>query len=213
MFYDQIILGFNVHAWITILTIIGIFIVLARSRVPVEVAFLSALTLMLITGVVTEEEGLAGFGSEPVVIHAAYFVIIAGLLHTGVLYLLSKKVLGDPKNYKHALLRLMIPTSLLAAFLNSTNVVVMFIDIVKIWARKLNIAPSKLLLPLSYGATLGGMCTLLGDSSNLIIAGLYFNETGQQLNLFEPLIPGLILTVVGILMVMMLQRTKDIREL
>ena len=149
MFYDQIILGFSIHAWITILTITGIFVVLARSRVPVEVAFMSALTLLLITGVVTEEEGMEGFGSEPVVIHAAYFVIIAGLLHTGVLYLLSKNVLGDPKNYQHALLRLMIPTSILAAFLNSTNVVVMFIDIVKIWARKLNIAPSKLLLPLS----------------------------------------------------------------
>ncbi|MBR4644259.1 MAG: SLC13 family permease [Bacteroidaceae bacterium] len=212
MFLDQIILGLSINAWITILSIIVIFIVLARSRVPVEIAFLGALTLLLITGVVTEEESLAGFGSEPVVIHASYFVIIAGLLHTGVLYWLSKNVLGDPRNYNNALLRLMIPTSLLAAILNSTNVVVMFIDIVKIWARKLNIAPSKLLLPLSYGATLGGMCTLLGDSSNLIIAGLYFNETGEQMNLFEPLIPGLILTVVGIIMVVLLQRFIPPRE-
>ena len=212
MIFDQIIFGLSIHAWITILTLIGIFVVMARSKVPVEVVFLGALTILLVTGVVTEEEGMAGFGSEPVVIHAAYFVIIAGLLHTGVLYLLSKNVLGEPKNYNNALLRLMIPTSLLAAFLNSTNVVVMFIDIVKIWARKLNIAPSKLLLPLSYGATLGGMCTLLGDSSNLIIAGLYYGETGKQLNLFAPLIPGLILTAVGILIVVLLQRFIPPRE-
>ena len=126
-------------------------------------------------------------------------------MQTGVLYWLTKNVLGDPKNYNNALLRLMVPTSILAALLNSVNVVALFIDAVKIWARKLNISPSKLLLPLSYAATLGGMCTLLGNSSNLVVAGLYLNKTGQSMNLFEPLLPGLVLTVVGVLMVMMLQ--------
>lgn len=212
MFPDQIILGFSINAWITILTLIGIFVVMSRSRIPAEVAFLSALTILLVTGVVTEEEGMAGFGSEPVVIHGAFAVIIAGLLHTGVLYWLSKHVLGDPKNYNNALLRLMVPTSIMAAMLNSVNVVLLLIDAVKIWSRKLNIAPSKLLLPLSYAATLGGMCTLLGNSSNLIIAGLYLNKTGQSLNVFEPLVPGLILTVVGVVTVILLQRFIPSRE-
>ena len=210
--FDEIIFGFSIYGWITILTIIGIFVVMTRSRIPVEVAFLSALTVLLVTGVVTEEEGLAGFGSEPVVVHAAFFIIIAGLLHTGVLYWLSKNVLGDPKNYNSALLRLMIPTSIMAALLNSTNVVAMFIDVVKIWSRKLSIAPSKLLLPLSYAATLGGMCTLLGNSSNLVIAGLYMSKTGQSLNVFEPLLPGLILTVIGVLLVVLLQHFIPSRE-
>ncbi|MBQ7687058.1 MAG: SLC13 family permease [Bacteroidaceae bacterium] len=210
--FDEIIFGFSIYGWITILTIIGIFVVMTRSRIPVEVVFLSALTVLLVTGVVTEEEGLAGFGSEPVVVHAAFFIIIAGLLHTGVLYWLSKNVLGDPKNYNSALLRLMVPTSVMAALLNSTNVVAMFIDVVKIWSRKLSIAPSKLLLPLSYAATLGGMCTLLGNSSNLVIAGLYMSKTGQSLNVFEPLLPGLILTVVGVLLVVLLQHFIPSRE-
>ena len=212
MFFDQIILGFTINAWITILTLIGIFVVMSRSRIPAEVAFLSALTILLVTGVVTEEEGMAGFGSEPVVIHAAFAIIIAGLLHTGVLYWLSKNVLGDPKSYNNALLRLMLPTSIMAALLNSVNVVILFIDAVKIWSRKLNIAPSKLLLPLSYAATLGGMCTLLGNSSNLVIAGLYLNQTGESLNVFEPLVPGVILTIVGVAMVMLLQRFIPPRE-
>ena len=212
MIFDQISLGFSISAWITILTLIGIFIVMSRSRIPAEVAFLGALTILLVTGVVTEEEGMAGFGSEPVVIHAAFAIIIAGLLHTGVLYWLSKNVLGDPKNYNNALLRLMVPTSIMAALLNSVNVVILFIDAVKIWSRKLNIAPSKLLLPLSYAATLGGMCTLLGNSSNLVIAGLYLNQTGQSLNVFEPLVPGVILTIVGVTMVMLLQRFIPPRE-
>ena len=100
----------------------------------------------------------------------------------------------------------------LGALLNSVNVVALFIDAVKIWARKLNIAPSKLLLPLSYAATLGGMCTLLGNSSNLVVAGLYMQQTGQSMNLFAPLLPGLLLTIVGMAMVIALQQFIPSRE-
>ena len=205
-------LGLNGYAWITIATVLAIFVVMARTRVPAEVTFLGALTVLLVTGVVTEEEGMAGFGSEPVVVHAAFFVVIAGLMQTGVLYWLTKNVLGNPLNYHNAMLRLMAPISLLAALLNSVNVVALFIDTVKIWARKLDIPASKLLLPLSYAATLGGMCTLLGNSSNLVIAGLYAKQTGQSLNIFEPLLPGVLLTVAGIVLIIVLQRLIPSRE-
>ena len=67
MFNDWYILGLSASAWITIVTVVSIFVVMARSRIPAEVAFLGALTVLLVTGVVTEEEGMAGFGSEPVV--------------------------------------------------------------------------------------------------------------------------------------------------
>lgn len=92
-------LGLNGNAWITIVTLLGIFLMMARTRVPAEVTFLGALTILLVTGVVTEEEGMAGFGSEPVVVHAAFFVVIAGLMQTGVLYWLTKHVLGNPRNF------------------------------------------------------------------------------------------------------------------
>ena len=204
---DSIIfLGLNGYAWITIATIAGIFVVMARTRVRAEVVFLGALTVLLVTGVVTEEEGMAGFGSEPVVVHAAFFVIIAALIHTGVLYWLSKNVLGTPKTQVGAMLRLMIPASVLSAMMNSVNIVALLIDAVKLWAHKLGVAPSKLLLPLSYAAAMGGMCTLLGNSSNLVIAGLYLKQTGETMNVFEPLVPGLILTVIGTAVVILLQR-------
>ena len=208
----ELFLGLSAHAWITAVTVFSIFFVMARTRIPAEVAFLGALTILLVTGVVTEEEGMAGFGSEPVVVHAAFFVIIAGLMQSGVLYWLTKHVLGDPKNYHRAIIKLMVPISILGALLNSVNVVALFIDAVKIWSRKLNISPSKLLLPLSYAATLGGMCTLLGNSSNLIIAGLYMHQSGQPINLFEPLLPGLVLTIVGVLLVILFQRFIPSRE-
>ena len=60
---DIVFWGFNLHAWITIVTVVSIFVVMARSRIPAEVAFLGALTVLLVTGVVTEEEGMAGFGT------------------------------------------------------------------------------------------------------------------------------------------------------
>ena len=209
---EMLFLGLNAQAWISIIAIISVFFVMARTRIPAEVAFLGALTLLLVTGVVTEHEALAGFGSEPVFIHAAFFVIIAGLMQSGVLYWLSKNVLGSPRNYRNAIFRIMLPISLLAALLNAVNVVALFIDAVKIWSRKLNIPASRLLLPLSYGATLGGMCSLLGNSANLVIAGLYVSKTGQSIDLFEPLLPGLILTAVGMMLVIVLREAIPARN-
>ncbi|MBQ8657307.1 MAG: SLC13 family permease [Prevotella sp.] len=201
-----IIFGLGLNAWITILTVMSIFVIMARTRIPAVVAFLGAMTVLLIFGIVSEAEGMAGFGSEPVVVHAAFFVVMAGLMQTGVLYWLTKHVLGSPKNYRQALLKLMIPIAGLSALLNAVNVVALFIDVVKIWARKLGTAPSRLLIPLSYAATLGGTCTLIGNSSNLVISGLYAEQTGESMNLFAPLVPGLFCTVVGIGMVMLLRK-------
>lgn len=199
-------LGFSIYAWITIFTMGGVFWTMAKSRIPGEIVFLGGLTILLITGVVNEEEAMSGFGSEPVVIHAAFFIIIAGLMQSGVLYWLTKHLLGEPKHYFNAMMRLMLPIAFLSAFLNAVNVVALFIDAVKLWARKLKVSPSKLLLPLSYAATLGGMCTLLGNSSNLVIAGLYLNETGKSMNIFEPFIPGITIATVGIILVTLLRR-------
>ncbi len=207
-----IFLGLSLQAWITIATIIGVFVVLLRTHIPAEVVFLGALTILLVTGIVTEEEGMAGFGSEPVVVHAAFFVIIAGLMQSGVLYWLTQHLLGDQPSYRRAIIKLMMPVSVLAALLNSVNVVAMFIDTVKIWARRIDISPSRLLLPLSYAATLGGTCTLLGNSSNLVVAGLYMEKTGKTIGLFEPLLPGLILTFVGVTIVILMRNLIPKRE-
>lgn len=196
-------LGLNLYAWITIVTIFSIFVVMARTHIPAEVAFLGAITILLMFGIVTEQEGMAGFGSEPVVVHAAFFVVMAGLMQSGFLYWLTKNILGVPKNFKMAIVKLMVPMAALGAVLNSVNVVVLFIDVVKIWARRLGTEPSRLLIPLSYAATLGGSCTLIGNSSNLIISGLYADQTGSSMHLFVPFIPGLFCTVVGIFSVVL----------
>lgn len=191
-------LGLGLKAWITIVSLIGLIVVMIRSRLPLEVAFLSVVTILLVFDIVNEEEVMAGFGSEPVVVHGAFFVVLAGLMHTGVLYWLTNNLMGTPKTYRRALFKLMVPVSVLAAMLNSVNVVALFIDMVKLWAHRLGTQPSRLLLPLSYAASLGGMCTLIGNSSNLMIAGLYADQTGQSMNLFAPLLPAMFCAAVGI---------------
>ena len=205
-FFEEIVFGVSIGGWVTILTMICIFVVMAYSRIPAEVAFLGALTILLVLGIVDEKEGMAGFSSEPVVVNAAFFVIIGGLMQTGVLYWLSQNVLGEARSFTGAIIKLMIPTSVLSAFLGSSNVVSLLIDAVKIWSRKINLSPSKLLMPLSYAASLGGMCTLLGNSSNLVIAGLYTSQTGLPMNIFEPMLPGIILTILGMMLLVLMQR-------
>ena len=202
---DIVFWGLGLPGWITIVTVLSIFFVMAKTRIPAVVAFLGAMTVLLVTGIISEAEGMAGFGSEPVVVHAAFFVVMAGLMQTGVLYWLTKHLLGNPKEYRQALVKLMLPIASLAAFLNSVNVVALFIDVVRIWARRLGTEPSRLLIPLSYAATLGGTCTLIGNSSNLVISGLYAERTGRALSFFAPLVPGLFCTVIGIGMVIILR--------
>ncbi len=202
---DIVFWGLGLPGWITIVTVLSIFFVMAKTRIPAVVAFLGAMTVLLVTGIISEAEGMAGFGSEPVVVHAAFFVVMAGLMQTGVLYWLTKHLLGNPNEYRQALVKLMLPIASLAAFLNSVNVVALFIDVVRIWARRLGTEPSRLLIPLSYAATLGGTCTLIGNSSNLVISGLYAERTGRALSFFAPLIPGLFCTVIGIGMVIILR--------
>ncbi|MBO7418864.1 MAG: SLC13 family permease [Bacteroidaceae bacterium] len=205
-------LGLSVQIWLVIIMTIGVFYLLVRTRVPAEVTFLSAVTFLLATGVITEQNVLESFGSEAVIVTSAFYVVLAGMMTTGLFYWLSKHLLGDPSSYKRAIIKLMGPAATLSAMLGCTEVTHLFIDLVKIWSRKLSIAPSKLLVPLSYAATLGGMCTLLGHTSNLVIAGLYIEQTGESLNLFTPLVPGLVCTVVGITLMTFLRNRIPPRE-
>ncbi len=205
-------LGLSFQIWLVIVMVIGLFYMLTRTRVPAEVTFLGAVTFLLTTGVITEHDLMEAFGSEAILVTGTFYIILAGLLTTGVLYWLSKYLLGEPSTFKKAIIHVMAPSAILSAMLGCLEVTHLFTDMVKIWARKLAIAPSKLLMPLSYAATLGGMCTLLGHSSNLVVAGLYIEQTGRALNLFAPLIPGLVCTIVGIVLITLLRDKIPPRE-
>jgi di/tricarboxylate transporter len=120
--------------------------------------------------------------------------------------------MGTPKTLTGAITRLMLPVALLSSLLTNTTIVALFINIVKIWSKKLGISPSKLLIPLSYASGMGGICTLIGTPPNLIISGLYTDATGIHLGIFTTTICGLFCLAVGILSVIALQKLLPERK-
>ena len=209
---EYMFLGFSIHAWITIVTVLVMFSILLFTKLRSDVVFLCAVGVLFVTGVLDAKEALSGFSSTSVAVVGVLFVVIAGLMHTGVLQWMVKHLLGTPKNYWKSVLRLMLPVAALSSFLSNTTVVALFVNIVKMWSKKLGISPSKLLIPLSYASGMGGVCTLIGTPPNLIISGLYEQHTGQAMNILATTIPGLFCLAVGVLSIIALRKLLPERQ-
>ena len=191
--------GLNLHAWITIVTVLAMFTILLLTKLRADLVFLGAIGILFVTGVLDAKEAFSGFSSGSVVVIGVLFVVVAGLTHTGVLQWIVKNLLGQPDTYSKAVVRLMVPVAALSSFLSNTTVVALFVGIVKMWSKKLGISPSKLLIPLSYASGMGGVCTLIGTPPNLIISGLYTDQTGTVMNVLATTVPGLFCLFVGVL--------------
>ena len=205
-------LGFGIDAWITIVTVIGMFTVLLTTKWRSDVVFLGAIGVLYVTGVLDAKEAFAGFSGTSVITVGVLFVVVAGLTHTGVLQWIVKNLLGIPNTYGKAVTRLMLPVAVLSSFLSNTTVVALFVNVVKMWAKKLGVAPSKLLIPLSYASGMGGVCTLIGTPPNLIISGLYEEKTGVAMNVLTTTIPGLFCLGVGVLSIIAMRRLLPDRK-
>jgi di/tricarboxylate transporter len=201
-----VFLGFNLYAWITILTVLTMFTVLLFTKLRTDLVFLGAIAILFVTGVLDAKEAFSGFSSTSVIVIGVLFIVVAGLMHTGVLQWIVKHLLGQPDSYSKAVVRLMLPVAALSSFLSNTTVVALFVGIVKMWSKKLNISPSKLLIPLSYASGMGGVCTLIGTPPNLIISGLYAEHTGTTMNILTTTIPGLFCLFVGVLSIIAMRK-------
>lgn len=208
----ELLWGFNLHAWITIITVLGMFTTLLVTKLRADVVFLAAIGILLVTGVLDAKEAFSGFSSSSVVVIGVLFVVVAGLTYTGVLQWIVKNLLGQPNSYGKAVIRLMLPVAGLSSFLSNTTVVAMFVGIVKMWSKKLGISPSKLLIPLSYASGMGGVCTLIGTPPNLIISGLYADKTGHVMNVLATTIPGLFCLLVGVLSIIAMRKLLPDRK-
>ena len=205
-------LGFGLDAWITIVTVLGMFSVLLFTKLRSDWVFLCAIGVLFVTGVLDAKEAFSGFSGTSVITVGVLFVVVAGLMHTGVLHCMVKYLLGQPNSYAKAVTRLMLPVAFLSSFLSNTTVVALFVKIVKIWAKKLGVSPSKLLIPLSYASGMGGVCTLIGTPPNLIISGLYEENTGHAMNVLATTIPGLFCLFIGVLSVIAMRRLLPDRK-
>ena len=207
-----VFLGFNLYAWITIVTVLTMFTVLLLTKIRADLVFLGAIAILFVTGVLSAKEAFSGFSSTSVVIIGVLFVVVAGLTHTGVLQWIVKHLLGQPETYSKAVIRLMLPVAGLSSFLSNTTVVALFVGIVKMWSKKLGISPSKLLIPLSYASGMGGVCTLIGTPPNLIISGLYAENTGVAMNVLTTTIPGLFCLAIGVLSIIAMRKLLPDRK-
>ena len=205
-------LGFDLHAWITIVTVFVMFSTLLLTKLRTDLVFLCAIAILFVTGVLDAKEAFSGFSSASVVVVGVLFIVVTGLTYTGVLQWIVKHLLGQPDSYGKAVVRLMLPVAALSSFLSNTTVVSLFVRIVKMWSHKLGVSPSKLLIPLSYASGMGGVCTLIGTPPNLIISGLYADNTGQSMNIFATAVPGLFCLFVGVLSVIAMRRMLPVRK-
>lgn len=197
-------------AWEAVFTLVLLVVVLGSlivTRVSADLILMGALILLVITGVLSPSSALAGFANPGVITIATLYVVAAGLKETGAVQWIARRMLGHPKSSAGAQARLIAPTGILSAFMNNTAVVAMFIPAVQDWAQRLNLSASKLLLPLSYAAILGGTCTLIGTSTNLVVDGLLQSRLDIHLGLFELAWVGVpVLLVGGIFLVLFANR-------
>lgn len=199
-------LGLSLSAWLVVAIAIVAFAVLIFTKVKPALVFFVIMALLAMMPIMPFTSAFAGFASESVLLVGVLFIMIAGLKYAGALDWMVKHLMGQPKTYVGAILRLMIPVSLLSSVMSNTTTTALFKGVVQRWAQELKMSPSKLLIPLAYAATIGGLLTLIGTPPNLIISSLYAGKSGVVLNLFAPFPIAICCVMVDIAIVVILRK-------
>lgn len=187
------------QGWFTLALILAALLALSLTNVRAHVVMTAILTVLSLFGILSPSEALSGFANSGLITVAAMFVVAAGLHSSGAIDLLVDRVLGTPKTARGALSRMFPPVVLLSAFLNNTPVVATMIPAMQLWSRRIGVAPSKLMIPLSYCSILGGTVTLIGTSTNLVVNGQYEALTGKPgFSLFAMTAMSLPVAVLGL---------------
>ncbi len=207
----------SIDAWITLLVMLVVLYFLMRSkRAPDAILWCGLAVLMMAPvrkdgiwefGILSAGDALSGLANEGVVTIAAMFAVAAGLKETGALRWLSHNFLGTPSSLMSAQNRIMWPTATISAFMNNTPLVAMLLPMIDEWSKQHRLSASKLLMPLSFASILGGTCTLIGTSTNLVVNGWIIEELDHPgLGMFEISIIGIPVAIVGIVYILFTQR-------
>ncbi|MBF0437660.1 MAG: SLC13 family permease [Magnetococcales bacterium] len=167
------------EAWLTVVVIALCIVLLASNRHGADVVLLGGVTLLLLAGVISPQQALAGLANEGVVTVGVLYVVVAGLQETGAVIWMADTVLGKPSSTRHALWRVALPILAISPFLNNTPVVAMFIPALGIWAKRYQLPLSQLMMPMAFMTTAAGLCTLVGSSTNLVVHGLLASRFGH----------------------------------
>lgn len=186
--------GLDLQFWLTLGVVAAIAVALVRDVARPDVVFLVGLGVLLLAGAVTPEDAFSGFSNPAVLAVGALFIVAAGLEETGALKAFDRVIFGSGSDLRTVLPRMLLPTAGLSAFVNNTPIVAILAPRVQRWAQNTGISPSKVLIPLSYAAIAGGMVTLIGTSTNIIVSGLLEEAGYAGFGLFD-------LTWIGLLAV------------
>ncbi len=185
--------------YIVLALTVGIIFVLAKEKLPVDMAAVFVAVVLIVTRVLTPEQGLSGLGHPATVTVAAMFVLSAGLAKSGALGVASTLLtrLGRHSGFL-AILTMMIVVAFASAFINNTAVVAIFLPIALEVSRVTKMSPSRLLMPLSFASMFGGVCTLVGSSTNILVSAIAASNGLRPFQMFEFSQLGLILAVAGV---------------
>jgi len=192
--------------WLTIIVTLLVLFALGKEK-PADMVFAGAIVFLSLCGVITAEQAFSGFVSSSLLMVAALFLVTAGLKETGVVDLIGAKVLGPARSELGGLIMLATFAVVTSAFLNNTPIVAMLIPVVLAWCRRQHVAPSKLLIPLSFMTILGGCCSRIGTSTNLVVDGLMIKEGMVEMGFFEIAWAGIPCAVIGLVYMLTIGRS------
>ena len=195
------------HEWIVLAVMalaIGLFI---TERLSIDLVALVIILLLVVTGVLSPKEGLAGFGDQATLTVAFMFVLSSALLSTGAVSTLGPRLsVHFRQSPMKGMLLFMLLVGLLSAFANNTPVVALLIPVVVQMAHTSGQAPSKLLIPLSYATIMGGTITLMGTSTNFVVSGVMADSGLAPLTMFQQTPMGLVFLGMGVLYMVLFGR-------
>ena len=184
------------HQWMAAAILVAVFAAFIRERIPPEVTALSGMVAMVLLGILPMDKALAAFANEAVVMVAAMLVVCMSLERSGVLQRVGayyERMAGTSP--QRGTWVLMLVCGGISALLNNTSIVIIFLPIVMGVCRRQGIAPSRVLIPLSFATVAGGMITLVGTSTSLVTAGLA-KQDGVSFSMFEIAPLGLAVSLV-----------------
>ncbi len=192
---------------ITLILLVVAIVLFATEKLPVDVIGILLVMGLILTRVLTVQEAVAGFGNEIIITIGGLFILVGGLIKTGMVDMIGRrmhKIAGDSEFVLTALI--MLAAAIGASVLKNTTTTAMFLPVVVGLAAKAKIPPSKLLMPLAFGAILGGSCTLIGTSTNLAVSGAIQRYGQAPFTMFELAPVGIITFSVGMIYMLLVGR-------
>lgn len=192
---------------ITLVLLLLALILFGSEKLPVDIVGIILVIGMVVFGVLNVQEAVAGFGNDIIITIAGLFVLVGSLLKTGLVDLIGRRLYQIAGNNEMVLTALiMVVAAISASVLKNTTTTAMFLPVVLGLAVKAKIPPSKLLMPMAFGAILGGSCTLIGTSTNLAVSGAIKRYGMEPYSMFELTPVGIVMVAVGLLYMLLIGR-------